>query len=145
MLKEFKEFIARGNVIDLAVGVIIGAAFGEVISSLVDDIIMPPIGLLLGNADFTNLFLSLRGETYPTLAAAKAAGAPTLNYGLFLQALLHFVIVAIAIFFVVRTMNRFKRRPQELPPTMKACSFCFTSIPVQATRCPACTSALAGE
>lgn len=140
MLKEFREFIARGNVIDLAVGVIIGAAFSKIITSLVDDIILPPLGLLLGKVDFTNLFLSLRGGEYATLAAAKAAGVPTLNYGLFINAFIHFLIVAFAIFFVVRMVNRLKRRPEELPPTLKSCPFCLTAVPAAATRCAACTS-----
>ena len=141
MLKEFKEFIVRGNVVDLAVGVIIGAAFGKIVTSLVDDMIMPPIGLLLGRVDFANLFVSLRGH-YATIAEAKAAGAPTINYGVFLNTLIQFLIVAFVIFLFIRAVNRIKRKPEELPPTMKACSFCYSSIPVQATRCPNCTSEL---
>jgi large conductance mechanosensitive channel len=141
MLKEFKEFIVRGNVVDLAVGVIIGAAFGKIVTSLVDDVIMPPIGLLLGRVDFANLFISLRGH-YATIAEAKAAGAPTINYGVFLNTLIQFVIMAFVIFLFIRAVNRLKRKPEELPPTMKACPFCYSSIAVQATRCPNCTSEL---
>lgn len=141
MLKEFKEFVARGNVIDLAVGVIIGAAFGKIVTSIVEDILMPPLGLLLGNVDFANLFIPLRGR-YATLAEAKAAGAPTINYGLLINALIQFLIVAFVIFLIVRAINRMRRRPEELPPTVKACPYCFSSIPTQATRCPNCTSEL---
>lgn len=141
MFKEFKEFIARGNVIDLAVGVIIGAAFGKIVTSLVEDILMPPLGMLLANVDFVNLFIPLRGS-YATLAEAKAAGAPTINYGLLINTLIQFVIVAFVIFLIIRAINRMRRRPEELPPTMKACSYCFSNIPTQATRCPHCTSEL---
>ena len=141
MLKEFKEFIIRGNVVDLAVGVIIGAAFGKIVTSMVDDIIMPPIGLLLGRVDFANLFVSLRGH-YATIAEAKAAGAPTINYGVFLNTLIQFLIIAFVVFLFIRAVNRIKRKPEELPPTMKACAFCYSGIPVQATRCPNCTSEL---
>jgi large conductance mechanosensitive channel len=141
MFKEFKEFIARGNVIDLAVAVIIGAAFGRIVTSLVNDIVMPPIGLITGGIDFKNLFVSLRGN-YSTLEEAKKANAPTINYGQFIQYLIEFLIVAFVVFLVVKAINRMKRRPEELPPTMKACEFCFSSIPVQAKRCPQCTSEL---
>jgi large conductance mechanosensitive channel len=147
MLKEFKEFAMRGNVIDLAVGVIIGAAFGAIVKSLVDDILMPVLGLLLGNADFTNLFIVLReGATagpYETLALAQEAGAVTVNYGLFINALVGFVIVAFAIFLLIRSINRLQREEEAPPaePTTKECLYCFSEIPIKATRCPNCTSA----
>ncbi len=144
MLKEFKEFAMRGNVIDLAVGVIIGAAFGTIVKSLVDDVLMPPIGLLVGGLDFSNLFVSLSGQHYPSLAAAKEAGAPTINYGLFLNNVLNFVIVAFAIFLLVRQINRLKRETPVPPPapTEKPCPYCISTIPLAATRCPHCTSEL---
>lgn len=138
MLKEFREFIMRGNVLDLAVGLVLGAAFGAVVTSFVKDILMPPIGLLLGDVDFTNLFISLNGERYPTLAAAQAAGAPTINYGLFINTVVSFIIVAFAIFLVVRQVNRMRREA----PATKDCPYCFSKVPVRATRCPNCTSAL---
>jgi large conductance mechanosensitive channel len=146
MLKEFKEFALRGNVLDLAVGVIIGAAFGKIVSSFVNDIIMPPIGLLLGGLDFTNLFLSLNGTSYPSLAAAQEAGAPTLNYGLFINNIVDFLIVALVIFLVVRWVNRMTK-PKAAPaaPSTKQCPYCFSGIPIQATRCPHCTSELTGQ
>ena len=144
MLKEFKEFAMRGNVIDLAVGVIIGAAFGTIVKSLVDDVLMPPIGLLVGGLDFSNLFVSLSGQHYPSLAAAKEAGAPTINYGLFLNNVLNFVIVAFAVFLLVRQINRLKRETPVPPPapTEKPCPYCISTIPLAATRCPHCTSEL---
>jgi large conductance mechanosensitive channel len=148
MFKEFKEFAMRGNVIDLAVGVVIGAAFGAIVKSLVDDILMPILGLILGNADFTNLFIVLReGATtgpYETLALAQDAGAVTINYGLFINALVSFVIVAFAIFLLVRGINRMQREEEAPPaePTTKECNYCFSEIPIQATRCPNCTSEL---
>jgi large conductance mechanosensitive channel len=144
MLKEFKEFTMRGNVIDLAVGVIIGGAFGKIVSSLVNDIIMPPIGMLLHGVSFSDLFLSLNGVTYASLADAQAAGAPTLNYGLFINNVLDFIIVAIVIFLMIRTINRAKKQPAPVAkdPTDKDCPYCFTRIPIQATRCPHCTSQL---
>ncbi|HET7695395.1 MAG TPA: large conductance mechanosensitive channel protein MscL [Vicinamibacterales bacterium] len=143
MWKEFKEFAARGNVIDLAVGVIIGAAFGKIVSSLVSDIIMPPIGLLIGRVDFKNLFVSLNGESYASLADAQKAGAPTINYGMFLNTLLEFVIVAFAIFMIVRWVNRLAPRPAPAPPEpTKTCPLCASQIPVAAKRCPFCTSTL---
>ena len=141
MIKEFREFAARGNVIDLAVAVIIGAAFGKVVTSVVDDLIMPPIGMLLGRVDFSNLFVALNGGTYASLAEAKTAGAPTLNYGVFLNTCFQFLIVAFAVFLLVKQVNRFKR-PAPADPNTRDCPFCVTKIPTKATRCPACTSEL---
>jgi large conductance mechanosensitive channel len=143
MLKEFKEFAVRGSVLDLAVGVIIGGAFGKIVSSLVDDVIMPPIGLALGNVDFTNLFVNLSDKPYPSLAAAKAAGAPTINYGIFLNNVITFLIVAFVVFLIVKQVNRM-RRGEEKPAekTTKECPYCLSAIPIQATRCPHCTSEL---
>ena len=141
MLKEFREFAMRGNVMDLAVGVIIGAAFGRIVSSFVSDIIMPPIGLLLHGVDFANLFVSLNGQAYATLADAQKAGAPTLNYGNFINNIIDFVIVAFVIFMVVRTVNSLHRHPPA-SPTTKECPYCFSIINVKATRCPECTSEL---
>jgi large conductance mechanosensitive channel len=139
MLKEFRDFAARGNVIDLAVGVIIGAAFGKVVASAVADLIMPPIGMALGRVDFSNLFVSLNGITYPSREAAKAAGAPTINYGLFINTLIEFVIVAFAVFLLVKWINRL--RPAPVPPLdTRDCPFCVSKIPLKATRCPFCTS-----
>jgi len=141
MLKEFKTFVMRGNVLDLAVGVVIGAAFGKIVTSFVSDILMPPIGLLLGRVDFTNLFVTLSGQAYPTIAAAKAAGAPTLNYGLFLNSVIDFLIVAFVIFLIVRQFNRWAEAPTPAtPPTTRECPLCATSIPLKARRCPHCTS-----
>jgi large conductance mechanosensitive channel len=144
MLREFREFAMRGNVVDLAVGIIIGVAFGKIITSLVNDVLMPPIGLALGRVDFTNLFLNLSGQPYASLAEAKAAGAPTINYGVFLNTLIDFIIVAFAIFLLVRLINRLRRQPEAAPatPTTKECPFCASVIPLRATRCPQCTSAL---
>ncbi len=139
MFKEFKEFAVKGNVIDMAVGIIIGAAFGKIVSSFVSDIIMPPIGLLLGKVDFSNLFLNLSGKSYETLSGAKAAGAATLNYGLFVNTVIDFVILAFAIFLVVRQVNRLKRQPE---PSTKSCPYCLSKIALKATRCPQCTSEL---
>jgi len=144
MLKDFKEFIMRGNVLDLAVGIIIGAAFGAIVKSLVDDVIMPPIGLALGNVDFSNLFVVLKegakaAGPYSTLADAKAAGAVTLNYGLFFNSIVAFLIVAFAIFVVVRAANRLQPKPPPAP-AMKDCPYCKVSIPIGAIRCPQCTS-----
>jgi large conductance mechanosensitive channel len=142
MLKEFKEFALRGNVIDLAIGVIIGAAFGKIVSSLVNDILMPPIGLILGKVDFTNLFLSLNGQQYASLAAAQAAGAPTLNYGLFINNVIDFVIVAFVIFLLIRQINKLtvKKEVPAAEPTTRECPYCLTQISVKASRCPNCTS-----
>jgi large conductance mechanosensitive channel len=145
MLKEFKEFAMRGNVVDMAVGIIIGAAFGTIIASLVSEVLMPPIGLLLGNVDFSNLFLVLKeGKTagpYATVAAAKAAGAVTLNYGLFVNTVVNFLIVAFAIFFLIRGMNALKKK-EAVQPTTKECPHCLSTIPIKATRCGHCTSEL---
>jgi large conductance mechanosensitive channel len=141
MLSEFKTFIMRGNVVDLAVGVIIGAAFGTIVTSLVNDVLMPPIGRLLGGVDFKDFFISLSGQSYPTLAAAKAAGAPTLNYGAFLNAVINFLIVAFAVFLLVQQVNRLFPKPAAAPT--KECSWCAATIPEKAKRCPHCTSNLA--
>ena len=141
MLKEFRQFAMRGSVIDLAVGVIIGAAFGKIVTSFVSDVLMPPIGLLLGNVDFSSLFIALNGQAYASLAEAQAAGAPTLNYGLFINTVIDFVIVAFAIFLLIRAINRM-HRPAPADATTKDCPYCFSAIPVKATRCPQCTSQL---
>ncbi|HKK13049.1 MAG TPA: large-conductance mechanosensitive channel protein MscL [Gammaproteobacteria bacterium] len=150
MLKEFREFAMRGNVVDMAVGIIIGAAFGALVKSLVNDLLMPPIGLLVGNVDFAELFLVLKQGTpagpYATAAEALKSGAVTINYGVFINSVVSFVIVAFAVFLLVRAINRM-RRQQEAPapePTTKDCPFCFTGIPLKATRCPHCTSDLGG-
>ncbi len=140
MFKEFKEFAMRGNVMDMAVGIIIGGAFGKIITSFVGDVLMPPIGLLLGKVDFSNLFLNLSGTSYPSIAAAKAAGAATLNYGLFINTVIDFLIVAFAIFLVVKQINRLKRAEAPAAPTTKDCPFCTSAIPLKATRCPHCTA-----
>ena len=140
MLKAFKEFIMRGNVVDLAVGLIIGAAFGKIVTSLVNDILMPPLGLVLGKMDFSGLFINLSGTTYPSLAAAKAAGAPTINYGAFINTIVDFLIVAAAIFFIVLQVARLRKRQEAPPPSTKECPYCLSSIAIKATRCPHCTS-----
>lgn len=148
MFKEFKEFAVRGNVVDMAVGIVIGAAFGTIVKSFVDDVLMPPIGLLLGNVDFSNLFVTLKegakaAGPYASLAAAKSAGAVTLNYGFFINTVISFIIIAFAVFLVIKGINRMKR--EEAPPAepnTKECPFCFTTIPIQASRCPHCTSQL---
>ena len=144
MLKEFREFVMRGNVMDLAVGVIIGGAFGKIVSSLVSDVIMPPIGLLLNGVNFSDLFISLNGQAYATLAQAQAAGAPTLNYGSFVNNVIDFLIIALVIFLLIRAVNRLQRpEPVAAPPAItKDCPFCFSSISLKATRCPTCTSQL---
>jgi large conductance mechanosensitive channel len=150
MLKEFKEFIMRGNVLDMAVGIIIGIAFGLIINSLVKDIIMPPIGLLLGRVDFTNLLLVLKQGTtpgpYSTVAQAQAAGAVSINYGQFINTIINFLIVAFVIFVLIQGVDKMKRKPAPAPvvPTTKECPFCFSTISIKATRCPDCTSELKG-
>jgi large conductance mechanosensitive channel len=143
MLKEFKEFALKGNAVDLAIGVIIGAAFGKIVSSVVNDLLTPIISLFLGKVEFSSLFISLTGQQYTTLKAAKDAGAATLNYGLFLQAVFDFIIIAFVLFLVVKQMNRLKKEPVPAPPDTKSCQYCCGSIPIQATRCPQCTSQLA--
>ena len=142
MFKEFKAFIMKGNVLDLAVAVIIGAAFGAIVTSMVNDIVMPPIGMLLGHMDFKELFLSLNGQSYASLAAAKTAAAPVLAYGQFLNTVINFLIVALVIFLVIRTANKLQRPPAPAAPTTKDCRFCCQPIPIPATRCPHCTSQL---
>jgi large conductance mechanosensitive channel len=140
MFKEFKAFAMRGNVLDMAVGIIIGAAFGRIITSFVSDIIMPPLGVAIGKVDFSSLFLNISGTDYPTLAAAKAAGAATINYGVFLNTVLDFLIVAFVIFLLVRQVNRWGKPEPVAAPTTRECPYCLTQIPLKATRCPACTS-----
>ncbi len=144
VLKEFKEFAVKGNVLDMAIGIILGVAFGKIVTSMVEDIIMPPLGLLLGKVDFTNLFVSLTGRHFDTLAAAKAAGAPTVNYGLFVNNVLNFLIVAFAIFLLIRQVNRFRRQevapPAETPT--RECPYCLSAIPLKAVRCAHCTADL---
>jgi large conductance mechanosensitive channel len=142
MLKELREFMMRGNVVDLAVGVIIGGAFGKIVSSLVSDIIMPPVGLLLKGVDFSNLFVSLTGQSYATLAAAQSAAAPTINYGIFIKALIDFLIVGLVIFLFIRAINRLKKPAPAAAPSTKECPYCFSTIALKATRCPSCTSQL---
>ncbi len=140
MLKEFKEFAMRGNVVDMAVGIIIGAAFGKIVSSMVKDIIMPPIGKLMGNVDFSDLFINLSSGHYASLAEAQKAGAVTINYGIFVNSILDFIIVAFAIFLMVRTMNRLKKKEEPAPATTKECPECLSTIPINAKRCAHCTS-----
>jgi large conductance mechanosensitive channel len=140
MLKEFREFVMRGNVVDLAIAVIIGAAFGKIITSFVEDMLMPPIGLALGKVDFSNLFINLSGKDYPSVAAAKAAGAATLNYGIFLNHIINFLIIAFAIFLLIKQINRMQAPAAAPAPTTKECQYCFSSIPLKATRCAHCTS-----
>jgi len=144
MFKEFKEFAMRGNVLDMAVGIIIGAAFGKIVTSFVEDVMMPPLGRLMGKVDFSNLFLNLSGKSYETIAAAKAAGAPTLNYGLFLNVCINFAIVAFAVFLLVRAMNKLKReeKPPAAAPTTKPCPQCLMDVPLAAKKCGHCTSQL---
>ena len=149
MVKDFKEFVVRGNVADMAVGIVIGAAFGAIVKSFVDDVLMPPIGLLLGNVDFSNLFITLRkgakaAGPYASLAAAKAAGAVTLNLGIFINTIISFIIIAFAVFLVIKGINRMKREEEGAPaePATKECPFCLSEIPLKASRCPHCTSEL---
>lgn len=140
MWKEFKEFVMRGNVMDMAIGIILGAAFGKIVTSLVGDILMPPIGLILGHVDFANLFIGLSGQHYDTLAAARTAGVASINYGLFLNTVIDFVIVAFAIFMLVKQVNKLKR-PAPVPvPSTRECPFCLSAIPLKASRCAFCTS-----
>ncbi len=149
MFKEFKTFIMRGNVLDMAVGIIIGVAFGKIVTSLVNDILMPPLGLVLDHVDFSNLFINLSSQHYESIAAAKKAGAPTLNYGMFINTVLEFVIVAFAIYLVIRVVNRLTatlHEPAAPPaPATKECPYCASDIPLKAKRCPQCTSELALE
>jgi large conductance mechanosensitive channel len=149
MLKEFKEFAMKGNVLDMAIGIIIGAAFGTIVKSLVSDVIMPPIGLLLGNVDFSSLYILLKSGAkvagpYASLADAQSAGAVTLNYGIFINSIVSFLIIAFSVFLIIKSVNQLKRK-EEAPataPTTKSCPYCYTVIPIQATKCPACTSGL---
>ncbi|HLR34287.1 MAG TPA: large conductance mechanosensitive channel protein MscL [Tissierellales bacterium] len=145
MFKEFKEFAMKGSVLDLAIGVIVGGAFGKIVTSLVNDIIMPLIGGLLGRVDFSNFFISLDGTTYNSLAEAKNAGAATLNYGIFINTIIEFLIISFSLFLVVRQINRLRRDEEPGEPITKKCEFCLSEIPVEATRCPNCTSALEAE
>jgi large conductance mechanosensitive channel len=145
MLKEFKEFALKGNVLDLAIGVIIGAAFGKIITSLVNDILMPPIGLLLGKVDFSNLYLNISGKSYASLADAQAAGAPTINYGIFLNSIIQFIIIAFVIFLIVRQVNQLKKPLPVSAPEMRECPHCFSPISKKADRCPYCTSEIKPE
>jgi large conductance mechanosensitive channel len=142
VFKEFKEFAMKGNVMDMAIGIIIGAAFGAIVTSLVKDVVMPPIGMLLGHVDFSGLFLNLSGTPYATLADAQKASAPTINYGLFLNTVINFLIVALVMFMIVKQLNRFNKPAPAAAPTTKDCPFCQTAIPLKATRCPNCTSEL---
>lgn len=142
MLKDFKEFAMRGNVLDLAVGVIMGAAFGKIITSFVNDVMMPPLGVLIGNMDFTNLFYDLTGRGFTTLAEAKAAGAATINYGIFINTLIDFALVAFAVFLMIRQINRMKSNPAPVAVTTKECPYCISLVAMQAKRCPQCTSEL---
>ncbi len=141
MLKEFKEFALKGNMVDIATGIIIGAAFGKIITSLVNDILMPPIGLLLGRVNFSNLYINLSGIKYTSLAEAKSAGAATINYGIFFNNILDFIIVAFALFLLVKQVNKLRRLPEvKAKPETKQCPYCLSTIPLKATRCPYCTS-----
>ncbi len=144
MLDEFREFAVRGSVVDMAVGILIGAAFGKIVSSLVEDIIMPPIGLITGKIDFSNLYVNLSEGTYQSLAEAKAAGAATINYGIFINHFISFFVVAVCVFLLVRQINNLKRKEDSasIAPTQKSCSYCFSSISIEANRCPYCTSEL---
>ena len=143
MLEEFKKFAMRGNVVDMAVGIIIGTAFGKIISSLVNDVLMPPIGRIMGNVDFSNLLISLSGNTYPNLAAAKAAGAPTINYGLFINTVIDFILIAFVLFVVIRALNKARMTEPAKPLESKACPECLSDIPIAAKRCKSCASVVA--
>jgi large conductance mechanosensitive channel len=140
-VKEFREFALKGSIVDLAIGIMIGGGFNKIVSSLVDDVIMPPIGLVLKNVDFSNLFINLSDKEYPSVAAAKAAGAPTLNYGIFINNVINFTIIAVIAFLIVRQINRMRKKG-DVPPSQKECSYCFSMIPIKAVRCPQCTSEL---
>lgn len=142
MYQEFKEFIMRGNVVDLAVAVVIGAAFGKLVTSFVEDVLMPPIGLALGGVDFSNLFINLSGNAYPSIAAAKAAGAATLNYGIFINNIINFLIIAFAIFLVIKSINRMQGPAPAAAPTTKDCPYCLSAVPLKATKCAHCTAEL---
>lgn len=142
MLKEFKEFAVKGNMIDLAIAVVLGTAFGAIVNSLVKDVLMPPLGKLMGGVDFTDLFIVLGGGTYPSLKAAQNAGAATINYGVFINTVINFVLVALALFFVIKGINAARKQPAPAAPTEKDCPHCFMRIPLRATRCPHCTSVL---
>ncbi|HEY6011661.1 MAG TPA: large-conductance mechanosensitive channel protein MscL [Nitrospirota bacterium] len=145
MLKEFKEFAMKGNMVDMAIGIVIGAGFGKIVSSLVGDVLTPPLGKAMGNVDFSNLFINLSSGSYPSLAAAKAAGAATVNYGIFINSVIDFLIIAFALFLFVKGMNTMNRREKAAapaPPPTKECPYCFSSISLKATRCPCCTSAI---
>ena len=142
MLKEFKEFAMRGNVMDMAIGIIIGAAFGKIVTSLVNDVIMPPLGLALGRVDFAKLYLNLSHQPFPNLAAAKEAGAPTINYGIFINNIIDFLIVAFVLFLVVRQMNRLRKPAPAVEVATRECPYCLSSVPKKATRCLYCTSEL---
>jgi len=145
LLKEFKEFALKGSVLDLAVGIIIGAAFNKIVDSIVKDVIMPPFGMLLGRVNFPDLFITLSGRDYPTLALAQANGSATLNYGLFLNNVINFLIIAFVLFLIVRQINRFRRRPAPPQADTKDCPYCFSKIPLKASRCPQCTSQIEGR
>ena len=142
MFEEFKKFAMRGNVVDMAVGIVIGAAFGKIVTSFVKDLLMPPLGKLIGGVDFSNLFINLGSEHYPTLAAAQKAGAATLNYGVFINTVLDFTIVAFAIFLLIKAMNKLQPPPPPKPPETRACPQCMSEIPIAAKRCKFCTSPL---
>lgn len=142
MMKEFKEFAVKGNVIDLAVGVIIGGAFGKIVTSFVSDVVMPPLGIMMGRVNFSDLFIDLSGKGYASLKAAKDAGAPVISYGLFINTVVDFTIIAFVIFMVIKQINRFKKEAVPAPPKTKECPFCCSAIPIPASRCPQCTSAL---
>ena len=142
MLKEFKEFAMKGNVLDLAIGVVLGGAFGKIVTSFVSDILMPPIGLILGKVDFSNLYISLSGASYPSLAEAKKAGAATLNFGLFINQVIDFTIIAFSVFLVIKALNSLKKKSEVAAPTTKNCPYCISAVPIAATKCAHCTSQL---
>jgi len=146
MFKEFKQFAMRGNVVDMAVGIIIGAAFGKIVSSIVEDVIMPPLGMVLGKVNFSNLYLNLSGTPYATLDEAARAGAPVIKYGVFFNSVVNFIIVAFVLFLIIRQMNKLRLQPEPVPasPSTKECPYCISVIPVRASRCPSCTSEVGG-